>query len=171
MNLIEVSPQDLVSIKKFISLEDEKKIDKAVGKVINLQRVIEAGGYRYQKFGFTDNRRLPRLAVGKGASVRVDMRKGRVTFISDWTTAIGMDISWARIEPDVVGKLPPLPREAKRLLEVDKATMVLWEATYTNVAPLEDPAIVRQLVGNLWEVLHIWDLSEVEKEALRTAGV
>ncbi len=52
---------------------------------------------------------------------------------------------------------------------------LLWEATWRKLrsskrAP-RDPALVKHLGGELWAVLAIWDLTDVERAALETGQV
>jgi hypothetical protein len=45
------------------------------------------------------------------------------------------------------------------------ACHVLWEAEWTTVAPC-DPALIRHIEGDLWEVLATWDLTELERAVI-----
>jgi hypothetical protein len=89
--------------------------------------------------------------VGRN-SVRVPMRD----------TAIPVMRSWRR------GRAPiPLvpPRHRPKLRRL-KHCHVLWEVEQWNSVPAKDPALIKHIRGDLWSVLAVWDLTELERAIL-----
>lgn len=43
---------------------------------------------------------------------------------------------------------------------------ILWEAAWQNTPP-RDPALLRHIVGDLYAVLAVWDLTEIERAVLQ----
>jgi len=42
---------------------------------------------------------------------------------------------------------------------------ILWEADW-HLDPPQDPALLRRLMGDLWVVLAVWDLTSLERAVL-----
>jgi hypothetical protein len=61
----------------------------------------------------------------------------------------------------VVPIVPPALRPARGLAGYH----VLWEAEWRRVAP-RDPALLKHIGGDLWAVLAVWDLTELERTVL-----
>lgn len=61
----------------------------------------------------------------------------------------------------IVPTVPPPFRPARSL----RGYHLLWEADWTHQAPV-DPALLKQLGGDLYVVLAVWDLTELERAVL-----
>lgn len=146
-------------------------------QLIRLSETIKAGG--------ADDQGRPRLAIA-----RADEASIQVTMDADGS---------CRFEPagrvrarDRVFQLPPdtLPRGKAPWLTNRWATIplipprlrprhsltgycVLWEAVWrapnTRRAP-HDPALLKHIGGDLWAVLAVWDLTDLERAVLEMRG-
>lgn len=141
-------------------------------QVIDLARAIAAGG--------VDEHTLPRLAA-----IRADARwcycsglagDGSVRFRMDEWSSSRATRRWIQLpagtfdRPERVGyrdrralvpMVPPMFRPAGSL----ERYTILWEAEWQPFPPT-DPALLRRLGGNLYAVLAVWDLTELEKTVL-----
>lgn len=142
-------------------------------QVIDLAQAIAAGG--------VDEHAMPRLAA-----LRADARwcyshgvtsTGSVTFCMDeWSSARAtrrrialppgtfapdQSRAWQRQKRALVPTVPPMFRPAGSL----ERYVILWEAEWRPFPPT-DPALLRRLGGNLYAVLAVWDLTELEKTVL-----
>lgn len=150
------------------------------GKVIRLSEAIRAGGF--------DDKGLPRIAVGGAtwteASVfwsgndliftddprrlnrgaQVGRHSVRVTLPAD---ARPQRANAWRSGTAMVPLVPPAARPRPRrggTPHLDRCH-VLWEAVWDMTVPY-DPALIRRIAGDLWEVLSEWDLTELERAVL-----
>lgn len=151
-------------------------------QLISLPETIAAGG--------VDDQGLPRLAVMRAdvpwcwvrrvadGSVtyaresRVDgrMRKGIYrlppgTFPAvNWGDVLpGWGSSWSSTYRAMVPPIPPALRPPYRLGNY----AILWEATWEKVPrPPGDPALLRHIGGDVYAVLAIWDLTDLERAVL-----
>ena len=146
--------------------------------VISLPRTIAAGG-------FHDNG-LPKLAVTRATAVscfcwwdgtslvfadRADWRVNRGALVNDHSVRVRVAADdlpvnarrshWNAGEA-VIPLVPPAHRPGWRRL---KNCHILWEAEWKPVPPV-DPALIRHLRGDLWAVLSVWDLTELERTVL-----
>jgi hypothetical protein len=145
-------------------------------QVIRLTEVIKAGGYddnglphiavagatwpdcfvtwSSDDLIFTDNGGWSRnqgALVGR-ASVRVPMRDVGVPGVRHWRRAQAP-----------IPLVPPNHRPKARRL---RHCHILWEVEAWNNIPAKDPALIRHIRGDLWSVLAIWDLTELERAIL-----
>jgi hypothetical protein len=63
----------------------------------------------------------------------------------------------------VVPMIPPRFRPKPRRLQ---HCHILWEVESWTPEPPKDPALLRHIRGDLWSVLAVWDLSELERAVL-----
>jgi hypothetical protein len=89
--------------------------------------------------------------VGRG-SVRVPMHDVGVAPVRNW-----------RRGQAPIPLVPPRHRPRPRRL---KHCHILWEVEAWNSVPAKDPALLRHIRGDLWAVLAIWDLTELERAVL-----
>jgi len=145
--------------------------------VIQLSQVIAAGGF------FDDG--LPRLAVaradarqcfvhimgwGEGRSVLVysDERQAdnRGALVGRHTVRVAVPPPTHRRRwraHTVVPLVPPRHRPRPNRLA---RCHLLWEVDSWTPAPPVDPALIRHIRGDLWAVLAVWDLTELERAVL-----
>lgn len=66
----------------------------------------------------------------------------------------------------IVPSVPPRfrPKRQQRL----HGLHVLWEVEKWDPTPPVDPALIRHIRGDLWSVLAVWDLTELERAVLAT---
>lgn len=144
--------------------------------IIRLSQVIEAGGW------FESG--LPRIAVVRADAwqcwVKVNHWQApeevvfsgspdadnRGALVGRHTVRVPVKSparSWARGRT-VVPVVPPRfrPSSVKRLGRLH----VLWEVESWTPEPPRDPALLRHIRGDLWSVLAVWDLSELERAVL-----
>lgn len=148
-------------------------------RVINLLEVVAAGG--------EDAAHRPKLAIIRADSKLCFMRRrgdGRVTFATDQSAAQG----WGgrvrrdkRIElpADTLARVPgwkdyesvdaqaivPNIPPALRPVHALSGYHILFEAEWRPVAP-RDPALLKHLGGDLWAVLAVWNLTDLERAVL-----
>lgn len=151
--------------------------------VISMQATIKAGGY------FPTG--LPRIAVVRADAVDcwVDVNAGRessVLVFADRNDSrdrgrlpVGAHTVRVRVDEriertDVPGRwipgghtvvptIPPNIRPKARRLHLHH---ILWEVEAWDPTPPKDPALLRHLRGDLWSVLAVWDLTELERAVL-----
>lgn len=144
--------------------------------VISLSRTVASGG-------FHDNG-LPRIAVlGAGAvqcfarwdgdavvfSDYDDWRANRGALVNEHSVRVrlaGDDLPprrWRVAGSAMVPLIPPAHRPHPRRL---RHCHVLWEVEEWNLVPPRDPALLRHIRGDLWAVLSVWDLTELERLVL-----
>jgi len=63
----------------------------------------------------------------------------------------------------VVPLIPPRHRPRPRRL---RHCHILWEVEEWTLTPPRDPALLRHIRGDLWAVLAVWDLTELERMVL-----
>jgi hypothetical protein len=143
--------------------------------VIRLSETIQAAGW-------FDNG-LPRLAVGQATETecRVSWSGDSLVFFhGDWNRNRGALVgahstrvpiatppdgpSWRRhggktIMPLIPPRFRPSPRRLKH-------SHILWEVESWTMIPPHDPALIRHIRGDLWAVLAVWDLTELERAVL-----
>lgn len=144
--------------------------------VISLSRTVASGG-------FHDNG-LPRIAVlGAGAvqcfarwdgdavvfSDYDDWRANRGALVNEHSVRVrlaGDDLPprrWRVAGSAMVPLIPPAHRPHPRRL---RHCHVLWEVEEWNLVPPRDPGLLRHIRGDLWAVLSVWDLTELERLVL-----
>lgn len=144
--------------------------------VISLSRTVASGG-------FHDNG-LPRIAVlGAGAvqcfarwdgdavvfSDYDDWRANRGALVNEHSVRVrlaGDDLPprrWRVAGSAMVPLIPPAHRPNPRRL---RHCHVLWEVEEWKPVPPRDPALLRHIRGDLWAVLSVWDLTELERLVL-----
>jgi hypothetical protein len=146
--------------------------------VISLQRTITAGGWHDNGF--------PRIAVIRagaqecfahwsGSDVifadRDDRNANRGALVGVHSVRVpipGDDRpawrpgSW-QAASTIVPLIPPRFRPRPRRL---RHCHILWEVEEWTRVPPRDPALLRHIRGDLWAVLAVWDLSELERLVL-----
>jgi hypothetical protein len=144
--------------------------------VISMSATIQAGGY------FDSG--LPRLAVARAdwtqCWVRIPWSDGDIVFSEDEMAGgrnRGSLVAPQTIRvptPDrpsgrlwrgstIVPIVPPRFRPRGRKL---KSHHVLWEVESWTMIPPKDPALLRHIRGDLWSVLAVWDLTDLERAVL-----
>lgn len=148
-------------------------------QLIQLSDTIVAGGTVERTWRSWDNRTwkatLPALAVMRADAPECWLETGaqRVSFTperwyrgrKDRLTVRGLDVSvgeadWKAMVPIV----PPALRPKAMLSNYH----ILWEADWTKevVRPPRDPALLRRIGGDLFAVVAIWDLTDLERAVL-----
>jgi hypothetical protein len=141
--------------------------------IIRLSETITAGGY------FDDNN-LPRIAVIRATEKQCYVRwsgndlvyndgvsRNQGALVGKWTVRVPI------AEPPagrrwhggqtVVPLIPPRYRPRWPRLG---SCHLLWEVHSWTPVPPEDPALIRHIRGDLWAVLAVWDLTELERAVL-----
>jgi len=72
------------------------------------------------------------------------------------------NLSWSR--SDFRALVPPIPPQFRPSIALSNFH-VLWEAEWQKCAP-KDPALLRHIGGDLYAVLAVWDLTELERSVL-----
>jgi hypothetical protein len=147
--------------------------------IIRMSETIQAGGF------FGTGRRdvgFPRLAVGKAdeADCRVhwDSQSQLIYFHGDFLSNRGALVGKSTVRVPGVQQpartsyysgrtLTPLipPRHRPRPARL-RHCHILWEVESWELIPPKDPALLRHIRGDLWAVLAIWDLTELERAVL-----
>ncbi|MGY2987671.1 hypothetical protein [Bradyrhizobium sp. USDA 4508] len=131
-----------------------------------------------------DDKGLPKLAIARadaafchltmrgngGATMSTAMRRGRRTTVSrsGFSTVFEFpantfpgQTAWRNAEALV--PLVPIPHRPKRAMA---NYHILWEAEWTKAPPV-DPFLLRRIgKSDMWLVLAMWDLTEVERTVL-----
>ena len=173
------------ALKRERTVEDEAmaqayRAAKRGLKVIRLPQVIGEGGY------FNDG--MPRIAIARADTTECYAAWGGdvLTFSEEpWPRNQGAlvgahhvrvnmrDIAlpeqriWKRGHA-IVPSVPPRHRPKRYRLH---RCHILWEVEAWNLIPPRDPALVRHIRGDLWAVLAVWDLTELERAVLSQRGV
>lgn len=156
-------------------------------RLIELKKVIRAGGTRWHQgwFGNGKTVQLPRLAVGWADQRYVYStginRNGSMTFFWNdgmnplatrrnvrlpelFTPNENRQTGWSRrYYRSMIPVVPPALRPAKL-----HRYHVLWEADWhpsTPPAP-RDPALLKHIGGDLYVVVAVWDLTDLERAVL-----
>jgi hypothetical protein len=149
--------------------------------IISLPRTVAAGG-------FHDNG-LPRIAVIGAEAVECHARwDGSAVVFTDeeWRANRGALVGQHSVRVQLAGDelpaqrhwhrgrtmvplIPPRFRPRPRNL---RHCHIMWEVEEWTMVPPRDPALLRHLRGDLWAVLAIWDLTDLERLVLtqRRAG-
>jgi hypothetical protein len=144
--------------------------------VISLSRTVAAGGFH--------DSGLPRIAV-LGAEARQcfarwdgdalvfadrdDWRANRGALVNAHSVRVrlaGDDLPqrrWRVHGSGMVPLIPPRLRPSPRRL---RHCHILWEVEQWTPVPPRDPALLRHIRGDLWAVLAVWDLTELERMVL-----
>jgi hypothetical protein len=146
--------------------------------VVSLQRVIAAGGFH--------DSGLPRMAVigaeaaecyarWDGSALvyadRDDWRANRGALVNAHSVRVPVAADdlpggFRRFRPAgraLVPLIPPKLRPRPRRL---RHCHILWEVDEWAMVPPHDPALLRHIRGDLWAVLAVWDLTELERLVL-----
>lgn len=150
-------------------------------RLISMKQTMRQGGF--------DEQGLPRLAVARadrdraytepitsdgsgvvwtvpdGSSTTWDNQyrtRYRVRFRAG-TFEVPESLPWTRwgVHSAIVPSIPPRLRPAGKLDRFH----ILWEADW-RLDPPQDPALLRRLMGDLWVVLAVWDLTSLERAVL-----
>lgn len=193
LGTIEITPEEAAErVKEYEQvLESERSVEDAALlqayraakrglPVISLSRAFDIGG-------FHDNG-LPRLAI-----IRSDAKRCWVDVNDRPTQGVRMvftDMQHARTKGALVGAhsvsvdtsvsregttrrrwrgetiVPLVPPRHRPKRGRSHNFHILWEVDeWTNTAP-KDPALLRHIRGDLWSVLAVWDLTELERLVL-----
>ena len=147
--------------------------------IIRLSDAVHAGGY------FDDG--LPRIAVVRADAVECHVAVGwrsrsgqparfiyadhrdarsRGALVGRHTVAVdvpGHTHTYTWRGHTVVPLIPPRHRPRRPRLA---SCHLLWEVESWTPAPPVDPALIRHIRGDLWAVLAVWDLTELERAVL-----
>jgi hypothetical protein len=141
--------------------------------VISLSRAFDIGG-------FHDNG-LPKLAIIRSDATRcwVECRSNRLTFAdAQFARNMGALVGKHTVQVDttvtrpsgqrwrgstIVPMVPPRHRPKRGRAH---NFHILWEVDEWTPTPPRDPALVRHIRGDLWSVLAVWDLTELERLVL-----
>jgi hypothetical protein len=146
--------------------------------IIRLSEAVQRGGF------FTDG--LPRIAVVRADAtdcwVEHNRRFGGHTYVyscdrrvQDRGALVGAKVlrvkcagpkAWdpnARAGHTIVPMVPPAHRPKRHRLG---RCHLLWEVERWDPTPPVDPALIKHLRGDLWVVLDVWDLTELERAVL-----
>jgi len=146
--------------------------------VIRLSQAVAAGGF----FGDSG---LPKIAVIRADAAQCFVRWDYDTLIfadrDDWHVNRGALVGqhslrvpvteppvkrasrWGRASATIVPLIPPRHRPRPARL---RHRHILWEVEAWRPVPPRDPALLRHILGDLWAVLAVWDLTELEQYAL-----
>jgi hypothetical protein len=134
------------------------------------------------RLGGVDVAGRPRMAVCRadGRVCRLYVQhNGTVTFLHEdtpmWQSRVrrakritvesvvpaGVRFETGDVATAIVPTIPPPLRPAGKLDRFH----ILWEAEWRRAAP-RDPALIRHIGGDLWAVLAVWDLTELERVVL-----
>lgn len=134
------------------------------GRVINLSKTIEAGGF--------DEQGRPNLAVCCAGATRVDVRAWGGTTDFRWNhhfysktslRVIGVGHGKERTV-EAWATTPYIPPYIRRPRMTKY--FVLWEATWFAI-PKGDPYLLEKIDDNLFRVVAAWDISPLEAAVLR----
>jgi len=132
-------------------LDDKNRPRLAVARAHWLWVRLEYVGATARPYAYT---KLPANRRGRNPSVVIP----RGTFETGTLNTGTLNGGWWRA---MVPAIPPKLRPAN-----PEGYFVLWEAEWQEVPP-RDPMLLRHLVGNLYAVLAVWDLTELERLVLR----
>lgn len=135
-------------------------------KVIELSKVIAVGG--------ADERGRPRLAVMRADQKRCELRvweDGSVGFYAKKGRSASLVLRFpsGTVSPAprsfvfaeaIVPLIPPQHMPAGKLDRYH----ILWEADWHD-APV-DPMLIQHIVGDLWSILAVWDLTPLERAVI-----
>ncbi len=165
-------------------------------RVIELSKTIAAGGFDIKKGRgtFQGTYALPRLAIAWADQPKVYIqgidRRGALTFfwnenlnpqatrrnvrLEEWTfdvrdVADGISVSgWRDSWEAQVPHVPPPLRPHASLA----GYQILWEAEWHQHRPPapRDPALLKHIGGDLYAVVAVWDLTDLERAVLSSRG-
>lgn len=146
--------------------------------IIELSKSIHAGGY-------FDNG-LPKIAIGRADSQDCWIEtNGRdlIYYIENprWremnrgalVNALSVRVTVPEAQPYTSKKLwsghtimPIIPPEHRPKINRLHLFHILWEVEKWDLVPPKDPALLRWIGGDLWEVVATWDLTPLEQAVL-----
>ncbi len=148
--------------------------------VISMSQTIEAGGW------FPNG--LPRLAVVRADAtqcwVRTDGWTGDrgswgITFCAEQFDRGHAQVGLHRVQVNVSAPrsitnrqwraqtlVPMVPPEHRPRRPRLGRFHILWEVERWTLTPPRDPALLRHIRGDLWAVMAVWDLTELERAVL-----
>lgn len=142
-------------------------------QLIELSKTIAAGG--------EDERHLPRLAFGRAdereiqvyrwreGSVQFEPSGGRIRARDRWVRlpddTLPRTDDWVQTHFAMVPLIPPRFRPPHALTGYH----ILWEAEWSTTSRTRaprDPALLKHIGGDLYAVLAVWDLTDLERAVL-----
>jgi hypothetical protein len=151
-------------------------------QVVRLSQAIAMGGY-------FDNHGLPRIAITRADAAQCYVYwSGDDLIYSDvdrWHTNFGAlvgnhsvrvpmrNVAIPRVRAYRRSSAPvPLvpPRHRPKRYRLSRCH-ILWEVEQWAQVPARDPALLRHIRGDLWAVLAVWDLTELERAILSQRSV
>lgn len=196
-----ITPDEAQALGRLVATPDAKRAIEARFQVVSLSKVIASGGFTtmvgsspersirdiymdpgWDEFGISRRgvRKLPavpvpKLAVTPSRAKDVTYRGlGHFMFFSTgkWEMSVRAPNRDLGSGPSFQAQAPIIPADAQAVIEQNKFSLVLWEADWKPVpVPLGDPAILIPLIGDLYAVGAVWDLTELEKKVLQKAFV
>jgi hypothetical protein len=169
------------ALQRFISAPQHKALNDFSGTIINLRTTILEAGFKKPGDRVFMSDKVPKLAVCN-LDVRqtlVHIQNGRLRFICDNNEVLMINVAFSNNNL-IWGTGTPLPpkemTEHVPQIRGARPPLILfesgeWVSTGRVSPPVEDPALIQHLVGDLWGVLYTWELTPLEKEALRAIGV
>lgn len=144
--------------------------------VLQLSQAIAAGG------AFENG--LPRIAIARSDKervtcersawrdgVRFEWRRFRHIYRND-TESLEVRVPWDRPARTLTGTtiVPVVPPDALHEAKVGRTTLrrylTLFEVEEWTPVPPTDPALLEHIAGDLYAVLAVWDLSEIERAVI-----
>jgi hypothetical protein len=155
-------------------IEKAFEVAAAGTPVIQLSQAIAAGGF------FSSG--LPRIAVARSDKLRVDATvnrwRGEVEYSwlrrkGGWdrdtlTVGLGTRLTGESVTGTTI--VPLVPSDALEAAGVTRSTLrrylTLFEVEAWKPVPPVDPALLKHIAGDLYAVLAVWDLTELERAVI-----
>jgi hypothetical protein len=185
---VEAAQERLDAYAKQVAKErtaEDRKIIKGYEAMVKGHSIIELS-QSIQAGGFFDSG-LPKIAVaratGKTCWVKTSGWEEAITYSSEEPDRWGNMANRGALVNDVTVRIrdqkirrsnsgrtimPMVPPEVRAEVGPDKLHRyhILWEVEeWTMIAP-RDPALLYWIAGDLWEVIALWDLTDLERAVL-----
>jgi hypothetical protein len=185
---VEAAQERLDAYAQLVAKErtaEDRKIIKGYEAMVKGHSIIELS-QSIQAGGFFDSG-LPKIAVaratGKTCWVKTSGWEEAITYSSEEPDRWGNMANRGALVNDVTVRIrdqkirrsnsgrtimPMVPPEVRAEVGPDKLHRyhILWEVEeWTMIAP-RDPALLYWIAGDLWEVIALWDLTDLERAVL-----